>query len=235
MVKHGFCAAALLAFMSSAYAQSPPADLCMYVGNDPANKTDPSGQWQQCPTMKNCIQATSHYEKGTTHVPSLTLAGKRQDSIEAAIPRYNLSNKGGKDEKTGFNVERNGEDAVVDTASTTRSSNPNGALRGDFSGHTEAVSAPPAGRTDEIHGHIVDGPNKANGLADPSEGPGDVQPLIQGMTNTTVFADRAGVRETPDGRLQFRMLRGTMGPDEMRVIGENLDKQQGLLEDYFAH
>ncbi len=44
MIKHGFGAVLLLVFMSSAYAQSPSADLCMYVGNDPANNTDPSGK-----------------------------------------------------------------------------------------------------------------------------------------------------------------------------------------------
>jgi len=206
-----------------------------YVGNNPSNKADPSGKWQQCPDMKNCVQATEHYDGDKTHVPSMTLSGKREDAVKEAIPRYDLSHKGGKDEKTGFNVEKDGKDAVVDTPSETRSSNPNGALRGDFSGHTEAVSTAPAGRTDEIHGHIVDGPNKANGLADPPSGIGDAQPLEHGMTNTTVFSDRAGVRETPDGQLQFRMLQGTLGPDEMKAIGENLDRQQGMLEDYFSH
>jgi hypothetical protein len=206
-----------------------------YVGNDPGDKTDPSGKWQQCPDMKNCVQATEHYDEAATHVPSMTLSGDRETSIENAIPRYNLSGKGGKDEKTGFNVEKDGKNAVIDTPSQTRSSNPNGALRGDFSGHTEAVSKPPAGRTDEIHGHIVDGPNKANGLADPPGVLGDAQPLEHGMTNTTVFSDRAGVRETPNGQLQFRMLQGAMGPDEMKSIGENLDGQQRMLEDYFSH
>ena len=44
MIKGGICAAALLVLMSSADAQSPPADICTYVGNDPANRVDPSGE-----------------------------------------------------------------------------------------------------------------------------------------------------------------------------------------------
>jgi hypothetical protein len=57
-------------------------------------------------------------------------------------------------------------------------------------------------------------------------GYGDSQPLTVGLPNVVVSDDRVGVREIDGGRLQHRMLRGTLSNEEENAIQQNLNKEQ---------
>ncbi len=45
----------------------------LYVQDDPTNKTDPTGRFQNCPNMKNCIESDT-YKSDSNHVPSVNFS-----------------------------------------------------------------------------------------------------------------------------------------------------------------
>ena len=50
-----------------------------YVQNDPTNKTDPTGEFQDCPGVPECVETTT-YKSDSNHVPDMPLSGGDQNS-----------------------------------------------------------------------------------------------------------------------------------------------------------
>jgi hypothetical protein len=77
-----------------------------------------------------------------------------------------------------------------------------------------------------IHGHIQGDGSSLVDVPFPPHGLGDAAPLTRGLTNGTVLDGRIGVHEIVDGRLQFRMIKGTMTERERKSIQQNLNIEQ---------
>lgn len=180
-----------------------------YANNNPYKFTDPDGR-EACAggSARSCINADSY-------VPSRSNGQTTQASPEVSKTMVDQKSQvavtSGTKEKVGFVVAAGGGLKVQVAQDAT-------------TGHTSrtdsATAAIPSGAVAVLHGHI-------DGQSDGVLSPGDAAPLAQGLPNGVVSEGRVGVTEIVGGRIQFRMIEGTMTPREARQQQKNLDKQQG--------
>jgi RHS repeat-associated protein len=189
-------------------------NLYAYVGNDPWDKTDPTGMWCDKPgTICLADDPVKDPWKNTANTPDTDKA-MQKDKGDVQVTK-------GETEKIGF-VEKDGSFR-----------NPSDATTGHTDTQDNARSHAGADDVAVLHGHTP----HDNGVVDdtsrnsPSKGLGDSQPLTVGRTNGTVTPDgRLGVHELVNGRLQFRMIDGKMTPSEAREMQRNLNSEQKLLD-----
>jgi uncharacterized protein RhaS with RHS repeats len=184
-----------------------------YTANDPVNMVDPDGR-SPCPGSERntCIQADTFKEERSGG-QDVALSPQTEAAAIAGMGAVAVTS--GTTEKLGFVVQdASGNESVSVAGDATTSST---------STVDSASAGIPEGATAVIHGHI-DG--RSDGLIDDTRGLGDAQPLTQGLPNVTVSEGRSGARELVGGRLQFRMLSGTMTGRERRQLQRNLNRQQ---------
>jgi RHS repeat-associated protein len=188
-------------------------DLYSYVGNDPLDKTDPTGT--ECSAGHTSCTADTHVAaKGNTTVKQGYQTDKAVVDNKAKVQTSGSTEKVGTIGKDGsFNDVKNAKAGHTDSQDNAR---------GDVNKDTQ---------TAVIHSHtpadngMVDAPN------DPKTPLGDSQPPAIGLTNNTVTPDgRVGVHELVDGKLQFRMINGMMTPDEMKAMQGILNIEQTRID-----
>lgn len=111
--------------------------------------------------------------------------------------------RGGQEEKIGF-VMPTGEGGYKVTLASD-------ATTGHTTRTDTATAVKPEGAAAVIHGHI-------DGRSDGVVSPADAGPLRSNVPNGVVSEGRVGVTEIINGRLQFRMLEGTMTSHEWRAL-----------------
>ena len=126
-------------------------------------------------------------------------------------------------ERLGFVIDTNG--ALTQQMAT-------GVSQQNTDSTMTARAAVPAGAVAAVHGHIDgDTAQSSDGVLDDGASRGDTQSLSlrNPITTTTTSEGRQGVHEIVGGRLQFRMIEGTMTPHEQEQMQENLNNQQELF------
>ena len=207
-----------LVFASS--AQARPADIDdlyfhNYVGNDPANKTDPTGM--VCNQDGTLCTSDVAPRSTTTNVKNTPVTDKAMHDNAGQV-RVNSS---ATDEKIGFiNRDKDGNETFR---------NPDNARAGNSATQDNAKAGMAPGDVAVLHSHI---PGQDKGMQDSTNrgrSLGDAQPIPKGLTNRTVMGNRLGVHEEVNGVVQFRMIDGKMTPVEQKDIQQNLNDQQSLL------
>ncbi len=149
-----------------------------------------------------------------------TVAPDAWEDLVAEADKSLLNVSSGDKEKMGFIVvdETGAPKVVVDKEAKAKST---------LTADTESA-VPPPGAIAVIHGHIT---NRSDGMIDDVKGPGDAQSLTlrKPMPNYTVSEGRVGVHEVVHGRLQFRMLEGTLSKHEIESLKTNLNREQQLF------
>jgi len=134
------------------------------------------------------------------------------------VGRNKVSVGAGDKEIVKFTVRSDGDhDKVVNGSNAETDSN--------SAGYT-ADATPPAAATGVLHGHT-----DKSGMVD-QKYVGDAGPLARnGIPVGTVSSDgkRVGVHEVINGKLQFRMIRGTMTLYEQTHMQDNVNSQQELF------
>ncbi len=181
-------------------------NLYAYVGNDPVNHTDPSGQ--KCNDDRTmCDSDTFVAGRGSVDV---THTSEQAQAVSAARRDYQRDIDG--NEPTG--IVKNGPNGVVavpvnSLGQTTRE------------GQSQAMdlSEGSAGVHGHLSGSVVDKPAENKGY-------GDTQSLKFGKPMFTVEGNRIGVHDAPGGHLRFVMTKGAMTEREAQQMQKNLDRQQ---------
>jgi hypothetical protein len=189
-------------------------NLYAYVGDDPINRNDPSGErcnseLTTC-TSDNYVAATARVN--VTHQP-----GVDQAVITHARNYSRPTNDGG--EPTGvvrqgpsgaLTVNRSrGETGETDDAATSTMRVGSASVRAGIHGH--------------VGGEITDVPTANRGY-------GDTQSLEYGKPMYTVEHSRIGVHDAPQGHLRFEMIRGHMTRREATQTQRNLDSEQEIFQ-----
>jgi hypothetical protein len=207
-----------LVFASPAWAR--PADIGdlyfhTYVGNDPANKTDPTGMI--CNQDGTLCTSDVAPKSTTTNVQNAPVTDKAMHDNTGQV-RVKSS---AADEKIGFiNRDKDGNETFR---------NPGDSKAGNTATQDNAKAGIAPGDVAVLHSHI---PGQDKGLQDSTNrgrSLGDAQPIAKGLTNGTVMGNRLGVHEEVKGVVQFRMIDGKMTAVEQKDIQQNLNDQQNLL------
>ena len=182
-------------------------NLYAYVGNDPLDKTDPTGMWcNKEGTL--CTADTADFAKASVNVP-------HDSKVDAAVVEaggdYQKAVKGG--EPTGLaKVTSDGKVIVTPTASKAGQT---------LTADTAKVNIKDGDAL--VHGHLS---GKVTDEPGSNKGFGDTQSLKAGKVTYTVEGKRVGVHDAVGGQLQFHMISGTMTKEEAAAIQENLNREQ---------
>ncbi len=182
-------------------------DLYSYVGDDPVNHNDPTGLATACTgsTADQCI---------VTDITNVKLSQKADAKGNSAIDTVAVDGKNavavtGRDEREKTGYIQDGK-VTVDNTGKTKTND----------GSYQATVKVPRSADAIIHGH----PNKDKaGVASPGDGN---SVIASGKPNYVVSKDRVGVNELVNGRLQFRMVQGSMTKDEIKDVGHYIDIQE---------
>jgi RHS repeat-associated protein len=192
-------------------------NLYAYAGNDPLDKTDPTGT--VCDKQgKTCTADTFNPNKATVDV-------KHETNMDTAVLAHTgdyqkPTNRGG--EPTGLGTGKGDESGGG--GNVTRTDSKPGETR---TAQTATLTEKQVRASEAlVHGHlggtVTDEPTANHGY-------GDTQSLKYGVPTYTVEGSRVGVHDAPDGQLRFQMIKGAMTPTEMTKIQENLNTEQALF------
>ena len=191
-------------------------NLYAYVGNDPLDRTDPTGEvCNKDGTLCTADIPAKDSGKNVANTPDTDKAMHEN----AGQVRVGSS---ATQEKVGF--------ISKDKDGNLTFRNPTDAKTGSTSTQDNAKAGIAPGDVAVLHSHI---PGRDEGMQDDTShgrGLGDAQPLSKGLTNGTVMGDRLGVHEIVNGQVQFRMIDGKMTSQEQRDMQQNLNDQQKLLQ-----
>jgi len=202
-------------------------DWYTYVGNDPVNKTDPTGKATTCNgTGQNaqCTMTADTFDPARsdhrTAIPS--------PSVKAAVAQGmdKVATFSGK-EKMGYVMP--GPDGTPtlqpDSNATTSSS-----LTANI-----ARSTVPQGALAVAHGHDEIGPTALKGMVDSTRdagGLGDAQSLSLStpIPTATVFRGDVGWHQIQDGQLQFTFRAGALTGPQASAMQGNLNNEQQFFQ-----
>jgi RHS repeat-associated protein len=202
-------------------------NLYAYVGNDPVNRTDPTGM--RCNDAGTLCDADT-YDEGRSNRVTATTTPAMDRAVAAqsdVIPTdrfvetfgYTTGTEEGQvqvnalEGETGTRMERDPQTRqlvpVADTGSITLPSDASAGIHRHIDGVTRGMDTTPS----------------ANG------GYGDSQSLSLSEPRPmyVINDNRVGVRELVGGRLQFRMVEGTMSLEERRAVQQDLNREQGMF------
>lgn len=186
-------------------------NLYAYVGNNPIDRTDPTGTVCDAKTCTaTVVESPKNSLQDVSHDPNV------DNAVVAARHDYQKPVNGG--EPTGT--------ATVTPAGVTVSKTPS--VKGSTT-TAQTAKFNIQGADAAVHGHlsgsVVDDPSSNGGY-------GDTQSLKSGKPTYTVEGNRVGVHDSPGGRLRFEMIRGTMTPTEQKQIQQNLDRAQQVFQNF---
>lgn len=197
-------------------------NLYAYVGNDPVNGTDPSGE-RRCPGIPNCLEADTYDPKKAGNQTSVA------DDIDLGYVDRNKSDFQIKDDAEAkrtnekLSVVQRGDDPgdvshrrlqKVKTTQDRKKTKAQGKLN---SSKVPSYVKP----TSAVHGHAIKGGTIA-------PGPDDDQPLKKGFPDIIVHGNRQGVVEIVNGRVRYRITRGRAKRGDWRSHELNEEK---LIQD----
>lgn len=187
-----------------------------YANNNPYKFIDPDGRCPKNVGSNLCVEST------------VKLKGDRADvKLDAQGEKYAVSLSG------TSSVDSRGETeerlkAVVDSKGKLVSRGMKNTKKQESNAGHSAQGDPPEGTQFVMHGHV-------NPTMVDQPGLGDSQaPLDVGLPNVAVTGEnraRVGVREIEGGKLQHRMLRGTMSSSEVEAIQRHMDQAAGIYND----
>ncbi len=197
-------------------------NLYAYVANDPVNRMDPTGQYQECSKGKCTITADTPGPKTTTG-PSIIASSETKAAAEAGKDKVAVPS--GTKEKLGFVVkDSDGNQSVQLGANVSTKDKSTGQV---------ASSVVPDGAVAVIHGHLDKG---SDGMVDAPKlngGYGDTEPLRYGLPNATAFKGEIGWHEMQNGKLTFTYTEGAMTSSQQKAIQKNLTNSQKLFTDEY--
>lgn len=184
-----------------------------YAANNPYSLWDPFGLCPARSRQSTCIEAPGFDENrssgNTIEASPTTTAAMIENAAAVAVGD-------GADETLAFIVRSDSGESLYQPEDVATKTDSNG---------WSASADVPANATAVLHGHVTE-----SGMMDKS-GIGDAGPLREGLPNGAVSSDgiRVGVTELVNGRLQFRMVKGRMTDEEIRMKRSNLSAQQELF------
>lgn len=189
-------------------------DLYTYVGNDPMDKTDPTGMVCNEDGTRCTADRPSTFTTTVQNTPTMDKAMLDNAS------QVRVDSKANAEKAVALNQDKDGNVTVR---------NPSDLKTGSTSTQDNGKFHKVSGDVAVEHSHI---PGREEGVQDDTNNGralGDAQPLSKGLTNGTVIGDRLGVHELVNGKVQFRMIDGAMTPQEQKDMQKNLNDQQKLL------
>jgi len=203
-------------------------NLYAYVGNDPMDRTDPTGQDTTC-ANGTCTTRADTFDPNKQTVARTIKASPEVKAAVAANAKKFATGSG--NEKVGFATKPDASVGPVHAApDVTVASN---AKTGNHVSGSTATATVPKGALAAVHGHIDSGTNASNGMVDNpglNGGLGDAQPLKLGLPNATVSHGQVGWREMDRGRLQYSYSQGAMDSHQVADTQSNLDAEQKLFQ-----
>lgn len=196
-----------------------------YVGNDPTDRTDPTGNATTC-SESGCTMTADSFNEGQSNHKTIIAS----PDVKAAVERGKgqvTSSRG--DEKLGF---------VTPDANGTPTLQPGeGVHTGSTNTGSTATAKVPAGAMAVAHGHIESGPNRSNGMVDDPKsngGYGDMQSLRPGveLPNATVYNGQVGWHELKNGQATFSYPNGAMTSSQASQMQRNLNNEQKLFQNH---
>ena len=184
-----------------------------YGNNNPYRFTDPDGRCGTDEPSKTCLQAEGTPKAGAKDVK---LSPATQAFANSNATRSNMAVNGGNKETVKAITPTSDGRKLTSLGNTTTGENSKGPTAGgDLPANAEAV----------IHGHETDSMVDQAPLGDSGV------PVVNGLPNVTVSNDgkREGVHEIENGRVQFRMIRGSMSDSEQKAIQSNLNQAQTIF------
>ena len=186
-----------------------------YVGNDPLDKTDPTGMATSCDKNTCTITADNGPKEGRTITASVDVKAAANVGKDAAATKSGSTEKIAAVEKTA-----DGKLAVATVK---------GSGDGSSSTGTTASVKLPGDTVAGMHGHIDSGPDRSNGMVDSPRdngGLGDASSLKVGVPMATVSQGQVGWHEMSNGTLKFSAPAGAMSSSQMSAIQQNLNVEQ---------
>jgi RHS repeat-associated protein len=187
-----------------------------YANNNPFGYTDPDGR-DECPQKENCIRSDN--PQGTTGPTAEISAG---DAAAVVENQAKFATRVKNDERGGY-VAQNSDgtyDAQVKSGAEINKGN---------NGQTTIRFDMPANGV-PVHSHSDRNMDMTTKFKAGSQGD-SLQ--LQGSNPrpfVTINRGRVMVRELINGRLQARMLKGTLRPAELKKVQENLNREQEFID-----
>ena len=203
--------------------------LYTYVGNDPMDKTDPTGKATTCTGSGGNGQCT------TTADTFDSAHSNRQTTLPTAAMEQAATAGAGAMSSPGPNAQPNQETAGVLHQSTngTITVQPETGAQSGFTATGSITTVTFHGPSDVagIHGHIDSGSKASNGMVDNPAGNGGYGDsaslaLSNPRPMATVSHGQVGWHGIKDGKLQFSFPQGAMTHDQVEQMQQNLNTEQ---------
>jgi hypothetical protein len=185
-------------------------NLYAYVGNDPFNRMDPSGE-DACAGLDNCIQATN-FKAAKSDGKTVTQSG----AIDAAAVSELPKNESSGDHENAVRFDENGTNVATTTQVPSTTEVKGNVFESTVTGLKGA----------EAMGH-----SHPNDKSDPAPGPKDDRAVNGGLPNNIAHRNNVIVVEKVAGQFRIRILNdASLTKHDLKNMGSRLKQFQRRIQ-----